>query len=102
MIPKASDIVNFIEGNANYYSSTLPKYKEEQVELRRFLCSDCDSNGKCLVCGCKTPNMYYATHKVDSKGRWAEFMSEAQWNSLVNNIDKYSEFIKTLNKPKDV
>lgn len=97
MIPTASDVGNFLQGNLNYYTkSTLPKYQAEQIELRRYLCQSCDVAGKCNLCGCKTPNMYYAPLKHDKAGRWAEFMSEAQWNALVDNIDSYAEYIKIL------
>lgn len=97
MIPTASDVGNFLQGNLKYYTkSNLPNYQSEQIELRRFLCQSCDVAGKCELCGCKTPNMYYAPLKQDKAGRWAEFMSEAQWNSLVNNIEQYAEFINQL------
>lgn len=93
---KPSDVTNLIDGTVNYYVKVLPKYQQQQVELRQFLCSTCNSAGKCKICNCKTPQMFYAPLKQDSESKWAEFMSEAQWNSLVNNIDSYYEFIKNL------
>lgn len=78
-IPKLKDIRNFLEGYSNYYAQVhLPDHIREQVELRAFLCKPCLDNGKCLYCGCKTPQMFFAPSKKDSKGRFAEFLSEDQ------------------------
>jgi hypothetical protein len=93
MIPSASDVQNFIQGNINYITeSKLPTHIQEQVELRKFLCNDCLKATKCPGCPCKVPNMFYAPNKKDFKNKWAEFMSEAQWTALKNNIDLYKEF----------
>lgn len=95
--PSASDINNYIVGNVNYITQkTLPQYQLEQVELRKYLCSPCLENGKCHMCGCKTPNMFYAPLKKDSNSKWAEFMSEAQWNSLKENYIQYAKFFEIL------
>lgn len=89
------DISNYLEGNYNFFNKEhLPAHIEEQVRLRAFLCSDCLQQGKCSHCGCKTPHMFYASHKIDAQHKWAEFMNEAQWNSLKNNIDLYVAYFK--------
>lgn len=90
-----NDTENFIVGNINYLNrDNLPVHILQQVELRKMLCAPCLSNGKCLHCGCKTPNMFYSPSKVDSEGKFAEFLNANQWNALVNNIDTYYKFIK--------
>lgn len=89
----ASDVQNFVEGTAySAFKSVLPNHIKEQVELRKSLCKDCLEEGKCQVCHCKTPAMFYSPQKQDARNKWAEFMSEAQWNSLKNNINLYKQF----------
>lgn len=36
--------------------------------------------------------MFYSSHKKDSKGRWAEFLSKSQWEALKNNYHEYCKF----------
>lgn len=36
--------------------------------------------------------MFYSPHKVDSKKRWAEFFTPAQWEALSNNYVEYYNF----------
>lgn len=92
------DVRNFIEGYAKFYSH-LPQHEQDQVALRAFLCKPCTDNGACFKCGCKTPQMFYAPSKIDSDGKFAEFLNENQWRALVTNIEQYYEFITNLNKP---
>ncbi len=98
----ASDVKNFVEGTATYYAKELfSPHIREQANLRAFLCGECLANGKCLICKCKTPHMFYAPAKVDKKGRWAEFLNKEQWEALKANIDQYSTFIKSLPNEND-
>lgn len=90
-----NNVENFIVGNINYLNKdNLPSYILQQVELRKTLCAPCLENGKCVHCKCKTPNMFYSPNKIDSEGKFAEFLNEAQWKALINNIDTYYKFIK--------
>jgi hypothetical protein len=94
---KPKDVLNFVEGNLNFLKQeSLPTHIKEQVGLRIFLCQDCNTNGKCTHCGCKTPNMFYAPHKEDALNRWSTFLSEKQWEALKNNIDNYKQYIDGL------
>lgn len=91
--PKLSDIKNFLQGYYNYYQAeSLPEYITEQVQLRAYLCAPCLQNGKCTGCGCKTPHMFYSNTKVDSNGKWAEFLNEKQWKALKENIEEYGAY----------
>lgn len=92
---KLSDVKNFVQGNVKYYTSTEP-HETEQILLRMFLCKDCLKNSKCLYCGCKTPQMFYAPGKKDSLGKFAEFLSKEQWEALKTNIAQYDEFFRLL------
>ena len=90
---KLSDPINYIQGNFNFaLKDNLPSHIQEQIELRKTLCNECLSNSKCLVCKCKTPEMFYSPLKEDSKGRWGKFMDLTQWTALKSNIDSYKQF----------
>lgn len=93
---KPSDIKNYIQGNAKYYLGAKP-HEREQAKLRAYLCSPCLVDGRCKVCKCSTPNMFYAPNKIDSEQKWGPFLSEIQWKALKENINEYKEFIDSLN-----
>lgn len=96
------NIRNLVEGYYNHLNQEeLPKHLKEQVLFRAYACKPCLDNGKCTKCGCKTPHMFYSPAKKDSDGKWAEFLNEAQWNSLKENIDLYAEFFK-ISKEDDI
>lgn len=101
--PSISDVRNFVEGNYKFATkSNLPTYQLEQIELRKFLCGACLDNKSCTICGCKTPNVFFAPQKIDAAYKWGPFMSEIQWSALKNNIDQYATFIKSLNTTTNV
>lgn len=64
------------------------------VEYRAFLCNDCLINGKCLICGCSTPGLFYAPLKKDSRKKWPSIVDEDHWNSFKENDPNYKEYIK--------
>jgi hypothetical protein len=82
-----NNIRNFVGGywnkfkDDNYFMSLQPHVKE-QVIYRANLCKECYVNGSCLECGCKTPEMFYAAAKVDSKGRWGKIMNVTDWEKF--------------------
>jgi len=93
------DVKNFVQGNYKYYiQQSLPVHEEEQALLRAFLCKPCVENGKCLVCNCTTPNMFFAPQKKDSLQRWAEFLSPSQWEALKNHYHLLPEFFSQLDE----
>lgn len=87
------DVRNYLEGNAYYllsfFKSTSPTHIKEQALYRAFLCDECLKKGKCVECGCKTPNMFFSPKKKDSKGRWGQMLSAKEWKKfkIENNID---------------
>jgi hypothetical protein len=94
---KLKDFRNFAEGTALHATKqVLPVHIQEQVALRKFLCAPCLKKGSCSVCHCSTPQMFYAPSKVDSLGRWAQFLNAKQWEALKTHIDLYSQFIHSL------
>lgn len=93
------DVANFLQGNLKHLSSQyfdLPLHEVQQVALRAYLCKPCLDNGKCLICNCKTPEMFYAPNKVDKDGKFDTFLSKGQWEALVNNINEYRNFINMI------
>lgn len=91
------DVANYVQGTLKHVASKyidLPLHEAQQIELRAYLCKPCLDNGKCLICQCKTPEMFYAPNKIDKEGKFAQFLNKEQWEALVNNIDDYYKFIK--------
>lgn len=64
------NIKAYISGN-NLHSraQSLKPHEIEQVKFRAALCSDCLKAGKCRVCGCTTPQLFYARNKKDAEGK---------------------------------
>jgi zinc D-Ala-D-Ala carboxypeptidase len=94
------NVTNYLQGNLKHLSSQyfdLPIHEAQQIALRAYLCKPCLNNGKCLICSCKTPEMFYAPNKLDSAGKFAQFLNKDQWETLVNNIDEYHNYIKGMN-----
>lgn len=65
------DIINFIEGNVNYYLNrdSTPNHVKEQILYRMLLCPDCAISNRCLTCGCSSPHLFFAPNKVDALHR---------------------------------
>jgi hypothetical protein len=89
----AKNIRNFVEGNINILKDKtnfmkLDQHIKEQAIYRASLCIECLDNGACLVCGCGTPQMFYAPKKLDSKEKWGEMLDKDEWNKYKeeNNI----------------
>jgi hypothetical protein len=106
---KKDNIKNFIQGHLNKFLDnteymSLELHIKEQVIYRASLCQDCYYNGSCLKCGCKTPDMFYSTNKVDSLGKWKEMLDKEQWNifKVDNKIDmnSLSNIAEELKKKK--
>jgi hypothetical protein len=95
-----SDINNFIQGYTNKVKSRfdlLDIHIKEQAMWRAFLCNECLDNGKCLICKCSTPAMFYAPGKVDSKGRWGTMVSKEEWEKFKISNQQYKDFIDASN-----
>lgn len=60
----------FAQGNIRHlHPSTMPPHQAEQVKYRAKLCDSCLQAGKCTVCGCRTPQLFYAPNKKDAAGK---------------------------------
>jgi hypothetical protein len=105
-----NNIRNFVNGYWNklkddsHYMSLQPHIKE-QILYRMNLCKECYVNGSCIECGCKTPEMFYAQAKVDSKGRWDKMMNKEKWEEFKQEKELNSLALSTLvieiNKAKE-
>ena len=83
---KLDNIRNFIEGKWNKFRAgqmsgflSLEEHVKEQALWRAILCSDCYKAGKCIVCGCQTPDMFYAPKKQCPKDKWGAVLSKEEW-----------------------
>lgn len=87
------NINNFIQGNLNYYLGNNPPHYIEQFLYRAYLCSECLQNGKCLHCGCTTPNMFFSPRKIDSMDKWPPFFfKEEDWNDYKRRYSDANNF----------
>ena len=92
-----SDIKNFIQGNYNYFTQNST-HINEQASMRQFMCSSCLSNGSCLSCGCKTPNMFYSPNKSDSLLRWGPMLDSESWEEFKKS-STYFNIMEAMNNP---
>lgn len=77
------NILNFVQGNINFYLNQNATHHLEQFLYRAYLCRDCLENGKCPHCGCTTPQMFFAPNKQDAMDRWpAFFYKEEDWEAF--------------------
>lgn len=75
------NVRNYVEGNIfAALEKNLPDHISEQAMYRMALCLDCLKNGRCLKCGCKTPQLFYAPMKQDDK--WGPMMSKSEWEKF--------------------
>lgn len=100
------DITNFIEGNylylKYYLEKDIEKHIKEQALYRAFLCLECLEKGRCVVCNCNTPAMFFAPKKVDSKDKWGKMLNSKDWEIFKkeNNIELPQSLNDLINKIK--
>lgn len=85
------DVTNFVVGNYNYYVDrhNMPNHIREQILFRMLKCAKCTYRGKCVHCGCTTPNMFFSSTKVDSEENWpSEFiLDKEKWEAYKASLD---------------
>lgn len=57
----------------------------EQVVIRSLLCEQCLNNGKCLHCGCATPDHFMASDN---------FCSQGMWTAMIDDPEEWEKFKK--------
>ena len=82
-----SNVRDFIQGNYMMWkdqltSTGIAKHYKEQALYRALLCRPCLINGKCLICNCKTPNMFFSINKVDSDNKWGAMVEVEEWEAF--------------------
>jgi len=95
------NVRNFLEGNYKMRVQGykhLPKHHQEQVEYRALLCADCLKAGKCKVCGCGTPGLFFAPNKVDSKKRWGKMMDATAWEVFKKSNEYRQKVLDAINR----
>lgn len=86
-----ANVRSYIRGNSTMIAQdigikALEDHELIQVELRKILCNDCFENGKCFVCNCKTPNLFYDTQRIDSKKRWGVMLNKEEWDLFTTEV----------------
>lgn len=92
------DAKNFIDG---HFQSLLanqfrPWFITEQALFRAMKCYPCLKAGKCLKCGCKTPQMFFSKAKTDSDGKWGVMLSKSQWMEY-RKTEQYKQTLAQIN-----
>lgn len=72
---KVADSIHY---QAKEKAGLLPKHLMEQFSHRKKVCKPCLDNGKCLVCGCKTPGRMYS-RSACAGGKYPALMNEQEW-----------------------
>lgn len=87
---------DFVEGNYHYFNKKHnAEHINEQALWRAYLCSDCLKAGKCRICNCKTPNMFFSPNKIDSAGKWKKMLPANEWEAFKKSDNQYPFFEKT-------
>lgn len=106
-----SDVFWFFQGYARYYAVRLFGWRVlrthigEQI-VARALSADrrCVGEGRCIICGCHTPALFYAGKSCDrpcyprmmGKRRWEEFKEKCgdrEWFYIEGKFKKVKEVI---------
>lgn len=61
-----------------YESGRAEKHISEQIDYRKQVCKPCLENGRCLVCGCKTPGRFYSASEC-ADNKYPRLMGKEQW-----------------------
>jgi hypothetical protein len=98
-----SNVQNFIEGNYRYHTSDYPEHYLEQFLYRAYLCQDCLNNGKCKICKCKTPQLFFAPRKHDAMDKWPDFFfSATDWENYKNRYTEAFTTTEAINKARSL
>lgn len=108
---KISNIYYFLQGYGRYILvkcfgfSILRCHIVEQI-VSRVMSSrgDCVDSGRCILCGCHTPALFYANKACDGecypkmmgRGEWEEFVKMGgndDWNYIDNKFYRVKEVI---------
>ena len=78
------NVKNLITGTWNKFKLdssflNLDEDIQEQALYRATLCNRCEVNGECFYCGCTTPDMFYASDKIDSQLKWGPMLDKEDW-----------------------
>jgi hypothetical protein len=86
MTPK--NIEAYIQGNLRYrLRDSLDDHIKSQIDYRMKVCKPCLDNGSCLVCGCKTPESFYA-NRACKINKYPQLMSKEDWNTYKELTEK--------------
>lgn len=105
-ILNSNNIRDFVGGNYLMWKDQLtnkgiPYYVKEQALYRAILCRPCLVKGKCLICECRTPNMFFSKNKVDSGGKWGKMLDVENWEAFkkekgIEKLPDSFELIKNI------
>lgn len=86
-----TNIKAFIQGESRMmldFFNSLPFHIQEQVDYRIGMVSEKSPEclkGKCIQCGCSTPDLFYADKQCDGKC-YPVMMNEEEWETFKLNL----------------
>lgn len=101
---RISDIWYYVQGNVRYFlvrkrlSKFIRRHVLEQVVMRELNADkECKAGGRCRICGCHTPALFYADKACDKpcypammcKEEWERFKAEGgdeDWIYIVGTM----------------
>lgn len=102
--PTINKPLSFIEGNISYLDrESIPDNIRDQIKYRALKCAPCTKAGSCTHCGCPTPKMFFAEHKLDSENKWPpHFVDEKVWDEkykeeFLKLKEDYPDIMKSMN-----
>lgn len=82
------NVLNWFQGNFNFFQKGTPKHINEQANYRANRCPECATSSKLKCCGCPVPNAFFAPKKSCKNGLWGPMLSEEEWEDfkIKNNL----------------
>lgn len=86
----------------NGYGSLIRNHIKEQFNLRKVKAKDCFSNGSCLYCGCKTPELFLANKEcgLENASRETREFLTGRYNKCYGPMLNKKEWLNYKNKKR--
>lgn len=96
-----NNMKGFIQGNVRKFLedidyNNLDYYIREQIIYRSLTCRTCTIEGKCVICGCQTPEKFYEDRACEGE-KYPYMLEEKEWLKFKqdNNINE-EDLMKTI------
>lgn len=84
-----------------YEEFSSPAYVEQMVwRMTQEGCRECVNGTKCIVCGCKTPNLFYDRRSECEGMHWGPMMEPEEWvkykeeHDIIIDVDYMAQLLE--------